>query len=100
MAGFFYNVSKAPSSWREATEISQDSSPASLAATATIGALVLLYVFRLGWSDLDALAMEPFLTQVAADPELLLSIVFTACTTRLVIFLFSVSLPVALFIVP
>jgi hypothetical protein len=85
------------SSWSESTEIPKDSSPASLAATAAIGALVLFYVLRLGWSDLDALAMEPFLTQVAADPEIILSIVFTACAT--LSFLFSLSIPVALFVV-
>ena len=58
-------------------------------------------MLRCGRSDLDALTMEPLLTQVAADPELLLSIVFTARTAQraLMIVLFFLFLPVTRFLV-
>lgn len=43
---------------------------AAAVAAAAGGALVLLDVLRLGRGDLDALAVEPLLADVAADPEL------------------------------
>ena len=45
-------------------------------------ALVLLDVLGPGWSDLHTLAVEPPLTHITADPELVGSIVLSARTTQ------------------
>ena len=72
-----------------------DSNLGPLAACAG-GALVLLDVFRFGWGDLHALAMEPFLAQVTADPEIIITL--AACTTQstLMVFLWFPILPFTL----
>lgn len=45
-------------------------------------AFVLLDVLSPSWSDLNALSMEPSLTYVATNPELIWCIVFTTCSTQ------------------
>jgi hypothetical protein len=51
-------------------------------------ALVFLDVFSLRWSDLHALPVVPFLTNIAADPELIAGIRPTTCATEGVAMLF------------
>jgi hypothetical protein len=48
----------------------------------------VLNVLGLGRSDLDAFTMEPCLTSITAYPELILSIVVTACTTQCAFMIF------------
>ena len=62
--------------------------PAPLAAAA--GALVLLDVLCLGWGDADALAVEPLLTDVTADPELAVCIALPTGATKVCLVLFHV----------
>lgn len=45
------------------------------------GAFVLLDMFGPSWSDLNAFPVEPFLTYVTADPELVRCVILTTCTT-------------------
>jgi hypothetical protein len=59
--------------------------PSSL-ATAT-WALVLLDVLSFGRCNLDAFSMEPFLTHITANPELISSIAFTTCSTSSTLFI-------------
>uniref|UniRef100_A0A0A9F480 Uncharacterized protein n=1 Tax=Arundo donax TaxID=35708 RepID=A0A0A9F480_ARUDO len=49
---------------------------------AAVGALVMLYVLRLGGGDLHALAMEPPLADVAGDPELVCIVEASAASTK------------------
>lgn len=60
----------------------------SLATTATVRALVVLDVLGLSRSNLNAFTMEPCLTRITAYPELILSVVLTACTTQCVFMFF------------
>jgi hypothetical protein len=57
---------------------------AAAATTATRAgrALVLLDVLGLGCRDLDALAMEPLLADVTADPELVRTVAFPTCAAE------------------
>lgn len=66
--------------------------PAPLAAAA--GALVLLDVLCLGRGDADALAMEPLLADVTADPELAVRVALPARATKVCLILLRV-LPAA-----
>src|SRR5438128_1455406 len=62
--------------------------PASLVAA--IGAFVLLDVFRLGRSDPDALAMEPLLANVTANPEFAICVALSANAAQVSILIVSV----------
>lgn len=65
--------------WRNeelVTLLASHSGPLTGAAT---GTLVLLYVLGSGRCDLDALSMKPLFTYVTAYPELVVSIIVTAC---------------------
>ena len=65
--------------------------PAPLAAAA--GALVLLDVLCLGRGDADALAVEPLLTDVTADPELAVCIALPTGATKVCLVLLFRVLP-------
>ena len=58
---------------------------------AAVRALVVLYVLRFSWGYPHALAMEPPLTDVAADPELIRVVYAAAASTKgFVVFFLSV----------
>ncbi|KAG6525650.1 hypothetical protein ZIOFF_015615 [Zingiber officinale] len=65
---------------------SEDPTAGSTAGTSHPGpaawALVLLDMLSLCRCDPDALSMEPLLTEITADPELIVRIIVTACTTQ------------------
>lgn len=65
--------------------ITQQLQPGKLCTGPFIAArwtLVLLNMFRSSWSDFYTLAMEPLLTDVATDPELVSGIRSTATSTK------------------
>uniref|UniRef100_A0A0E0EE69 Probable small nuclear ribonucleoprotein G n=1 Tax=Oryza meridionalis TaxID=40149 RepID=A0A0E0EE69_9ORYZ len=73
---------------------------AAVAAAAAGGALVLLDVLSLGRGDLDALAVEPLLADVAADPELVGAVALPArAAQRLPVLLLPTAAAAAAFLV-
>ncbi|XP_039778115.1 uncharacterized protein LOC120645392 [Panicum virgatum] len=75
-----------------------DEAPAreSILAACAGGALVLPDVFSFGWGNLHALAMETFLTQVTAGPEVVVTLAACAAQRALMAFLWFPILPFTL----
>jgi len=87
----FPNDSKHELSTGSTSRPQASSFPAPLAAAA--GALVLLDVLCLGRGDADALAVEPLLTDITADPELAVCIALPTGATKVCLVLLFHVLP-------